>query len=324
MGVDILSLTELTAGNSASNDALVIVDISDTSQDPSGTTKFIERDSLPFLKNGDNVSELANDAGYQTASDFSNNGEAAGANRDLGNTDAFSLSFITSGTGRINILSTGEVGIGTSTPTVKLEVVGSALINGNIAIDSATGAKAFSVASALSGGSAIVYTISSNTGTTETILQEQKAGGVWEIGSNVGGTGNSFQWEGQGLILNTDTQNIAKIKVNNANGDIFTIGRGGELHAGITSAYMEFDITGGLVVRSFANNGDAITVKDTGDVVRFQVLENGNCNALTYSVGSNQVVGAQAAAVVDTTDVTDVATQLNDLLAKLRTHGLIA
>lgn len=43
-----------------------------------------------------------------------------------------------------------------------------------------------------------------------------------------------------------------------------------------------------------------------------------------YAVNGTPVVGAQGAAVADSTDVTNVATQLNALLARLRTHGLIA
>jgi len=43
--------------------------------------------------------------------DFADGGEAGGANRSLGNTDAFSLSLLTSGIARIGISSTGLVGI---------------------------------------------------------------------------------------------------------------------------------------------------------------------------------------------------------------------
>jgi hypothetical protein len=41
-------------------------------------------------------------------------------------------------------------------------------------------------------------------------------------------------------------------------------------------------------------------------------------------VNSTQVVGAQGAAVADATDATSVIARLNDLLARLRAHGLIA
>ena len=48
-------------------------------------------------------------------------------------------------------------------------------------------------------------------------------------------------------------------------------------------------------------------------------------NAVTaLKVGANQVVGARGAAVIDATDAASAITQLNALLARLRTHGLIA
>ena len=50
-----------------------------------------------------------------------------------------------------------------------------------------------------------------------------------------------------------------------------------------------------------------------------------NANATSgFLVGGTKVVGARAAAVADATDADDVVAQLNDLLAKLRTHGMIA
>jgi hypothetical protein len=43
-----------------------------------------------------------------------------------------------------------------------------------------------------------------------------------------------------------------------------------------------------------------------------------------WDSGGNQVVGSRQSAVADATDAATVITQLNALLAKLRTHGLIA
>ena len=43
-----------------------------------------------------------------------------------------------------------------------------------------------------------------------------------------------------------------------------------------------------------------------------------------YMVGANKVVGARGAAVADATGAGDVVAQLNTLLSRLRTHGLIA
>jgi hypothetical protein len=54
--------------------------------------------------------------------DFSNGGEAGTADRTLGNTDNFSLGFLTNNLDRITILNNGDVGIGTTTPSAVLTV----------------------------------------------------------------------------------------------------------------------------------------------------------------------------------------------------------
>lgn len=50
--------------------------------------------------------------GPHTAGDFANGGEAGGANRSLGNTDAFSLSFLTSNLARIVLSAAGNITLG--------------------------------------------------------------------------------------------------------------------------------------------------------------------------------------------------------------------
>jgi hypothetical protein len=53
--------------------------------------------------------------------------------------------------------------------------------------------------------------------------------------------------------------------------------------------------------------------------------DDGKINAeIAYYTNGTKVVGAQGAAVADATGAGDVVAQLNSLLAKLRTHGLIA
>lgn len=66
-------------------------------------------------------------------------------------------------------------------------------------------------------------------------------------------------------------------------------------------------------------------------VSKFSVNGNGYVNAASgietasaFYRSNVQVVGAQGAAVADATDAASVITRLNDLLARLRTHGLIA
>lgn len=56
--------------------------------------------------------------------DFSNGGEAGGASRTLGNTDAYSLGIMTNNQTRIYVADGGRVGIGNPTPTYKLDVGG--------------------------------------------------------------------------------------------------------------------------------------------------------------------------------------------------------
>lgn len=54
------------------------------------------------------------------------------------------------------------------------------------------------------------------------------------------------------------------------------------------------------------------------------ISDAGIANLSEYQVAATKVVGAQGAAVADATDAASVITQLNALLARLRTHGLIA
>ncbi|MFO7613880.1 MAG: hypothetical protein R6W71_04495 [Bacteroidales bacterium] len=54
--------------------------------------------------------------------DFSNGGEAGGADRSLGNTDDFALSFKTNDMTRLHLNNNGNIGIGTTTPSAKLDI----------------------------------------------------------------------------------------------------------------------------------------------------------------------------------------------------------
>ena len=63
-----------------------------------------------------------------------------------------------------------------------------------------------------------------------------------------------------------------------------------------------------------------------GDIAPGELLDvAGGINTTThYHVADVQVVGARGAAVADATDAASVILRLNDLLARVRAHGLIA
>lgn len=82
-----------------------------------------------YAKTSDSRLYFMNDSGLETeltasGSDFSSGGEAAGKNRTLGNSDAYSLGIETAGITRMLITSSGKTGIGTSSPAATLEVEG--------------------------------------------------------------------------------------------------------------------------------------------------------------------------------------------------------
>lgn len=84
--------------------------------------------------------------------------------------------------------------------------------------------------------------------------------------------------------------------------------------AGGTGDKLTINPAGGQVVVGGGAGGNAGTVMDV----------TGLMSATGYFVGANQVVGARQPAVADATGAGDVVAQLNALLARLRTHGLIA
>lgn len=65
-------------------------------------------------------------------SEYTDNGDIAGADRTLGNLDNYALTMVTNGTSRMYLAANGDIGIGTDSPTEKLEVNGNVVISGSI------------------------------------------------------------------------------------------------------------------------------------------------------------------------------------------------
>ncbi|MBN1186829.1 MAG: hypothetical protein JXB49_31415 [Bacteroidales bacterium] len=103
-----------TAGN---------VNNSDTSATNELQALTISNDTI-YLENGGEVKLPA-----QTG-DFSNGGEAGEAIRTLGNTDNYGLGFLTNGDTNLYVDANGNIGIGTTIPSEKLEINGNLFMSG--------------------------------------------------------------------------------------------------------------------------------------------------------------------------------------------------
>ena len=75
--------------------------------------------------------------------------------------------------------------------------------------------------------------------------------------------------------------------------------------------------SGNVFINTSSANRDTIFRALTTEKARVDMTDG------SYQVQGNKVVGVQQTAVADATDAASAITQLNDLLAKLRTHGLI-
>jgi hypothetical protein len=127
------------------------------------------------------------------------------------------------------------------------------------------------------------------------------AGSAVDIANAAGGTALVRLRPGTGTFSNLQL-------AGNAN----SIALGLDIISGSGAANFSAD---SFVFRNAAQSANAFTADDTGID-----LPSGN----TLKVAGTQVVGARGAAVADATDAATAISQLNALLARLRTHGLIA
>ncbi len=120
------SSNNVGVGMSTPNEKLTVegaLSLDELSSAPTATSGY----GKIYTKSSDNNLYYLDGLGVEVnlssgASDFSNGGDAASATRKLGNTNAYDMRFVTNNADRISILSTGNVGIGTSSPTDFLHV----------------------------------------------------------------------------------------------------------------------------------------------------------------------------------------------------------
>jgi hypothetical protein len=110
-------------------------------------------------------------------------------------------------------------------------------------------------------------------------------------------------------IVSTSTLSLA--------GGVFQVDSFGNLQ--IQSSTV-IDSSGNGQFATITSDGGAFSTDGGGDVT----CQTMNVQQSQYQSGGVQVVGSQQNAIANATNVTDVITQLNALLAACRTHGLIA
>jgi hypothetical protein len=148
------------------------------------------------------------------------------------------------------------------------------------------------------------------------------------------GTGTNFLLHGtlaRGLFLGPDRVNTTNYFGGSDSGleSVIVGGAGTFLNQqGPTTRGYGFNTLSGynqdLVVRTRGGGTNAVTFQNQGGSGVAGVADNGTFSTNgAYQVSGTQVVGAQGAAVANATG-SDVVAQLNDLLSRLRTHGLIA
>lgn len=149
-------------------------------------------------------------------------------------------------------------------------------VNDILYVNSSGGLQPFKITTSLTGGSATVYDITTDSLGTPNVIQRQTPNGVWQVGSDLGVSGNSLLWDAQGLVINTDNQNILKFKiVHPTNGNVFTVNRGGNIFAGVSTNYFTWDTLNGISVKHSTNSGTAFRVLDTTSSEVLKITENG-------------------------------------------------
>ena len=259
------------------------------------------------------------------------------------------LAASTAGVERLRITSAGRLGIGTSTPSAQLHVVNATLIDPSLTYNSAAGQIFRNELTELAFGTltsgpysawiqarfstSASQSISLNplggnvgigTSSPSSLLHVSRAAGTLsdvliETGSNAAAAQISFRQSGAvqwnvGIVATTGT--------------FATAVDGGQTAYEIARAGVDVDrhvfSTGGSERLRITSTG-VLQVADAGNIQVGTTTGTKIGTATTQKLGFyNATPVVQPAAVANATTAVDVITQLNDLLAKLRTLGIIA
>ena len=192
--------------------------------------------------------------------DFSDGGEAGGADRTLGNTDAYDLGFLTDGVDRLHIdHTTGNVGIGTTGPGAKLDVNGAAVITsgGRIGLGTTNPGARLDISGTTSGNGSIMRLINTTASTGRTYYFYPDDTGelrLSDYGTGSGPLTNRLTLDGSGNF-------------NFNSGDVYFENSSGNVGIGTTSPTEKLDVNSDAIrIRTSQTPASAGATGNAGDI----------------------------------------------------------